>query len=92
MPLGGFIDALPQGWFLVVHAVLALIGVMLWRRARVEGQPSVARGFALYIVGELIYIIYHLDVITFLFAHALAEVCDALALISIGLGIGRRAA
>jgi hypothetical protein len=92
MPFGGFIDTLPQAWFLVVHAILALIGAMLWRRAKAAGQPSVARGFVLYIIGELIYVVYHVDLITFLFAHALAEVCDVLALLSIGIGITRQTA
>ena len=89
MPVGGFIDNLPQTWFLVIHGVLALLGVTLWRRARAAGQPSAARGFVLYILGELCYVVYHLDLITFLFAHGLAEVCDGLALLSIGLGLRR---
>jgi hypothetical protein len=89
MPFGGFIDSLPQAWFLVIHAALAVIGVMLWRRARAVGQPLAARGFVLYIVGELCYVVYHLDLITFLFAHGLAEVCDVLALLSIGMGLRR---
>ena len=92
MPFGGFIDTLPQTWFLLIHAALALIGVMLWRRARAAGQHSAARGFVLYIVGEICYILYHLDLVTFLFAHGLAEVCDGLALLSIGLGIRRKTA
>lgn len=92
MPFGGFIDTLPQAWFLVIHSVLTVMGVVLWRKARSATQPSAARGFALYILGELFYIIYHLDLITFLFAHGLAEVCDALALLSIGMGIWRKTA
>ena len=87
MPFGGFIDSLPQAWFLVIHAVLAAIGVMLWWRARAAGQPSAARGFVLYILGEFCYIVYHLDLITFLFAHGLAEVFDVLALLSIGMAL-----
>ena len=90
MPFGGFIDTLPHAWFLVIHAALALVGVMLWRKARAAQNPSAARGFALYIAGEVIYILYHLDLLTFLFAHALAEVCDILALLSIGMGMSRK--
>ena len=89
MPFGGFIDSLPQAWFLVIHAVLVAIGVMLWRWARAARQPSAARGFVLYILGELCYVVYHLDLITFLFAHGVAEVCDVLALLSIGMGLRR---
>jgi hypothetical protein len=92
MPFGGFLDTLPQSWFLVIHAALASIGVMLWRRARTAGLPSAARGFALYVIGEACYVVYHLDFITFLFAHGLAEVCDGLALLSIGLGLTRKRA
>ena len=92
MPFGGFIDTLPQAWFLLIHAVLALMGVLLWRKARQGGAPSAARGFVLYTMGELCYIVYHLDLVTFLFAHGLAEVCDALALLSISMELGRKAA
>ena len=92
MPFGGFLDTLPHAWFLLIHSALALIGVLLWRKARTAANPSAARGFALFTIGELVYIIYHLDLITFLFAHALAEVCDGLALLSIGLGIRARTA
>jgi hypothetical protein len=92
MPFGGFIDRLPQAWFLVIHATLAVIGVLLWRRARAAGQASAARGFVLYILGEFCYVVYHLDLITFLFAHGLAEVFDVLALLSIGMGLRRHPA
>jgi len=87
MPFGSFIDAIPPALFLIIHGACVLIGVMLWRKARSAGNGAAARGFVLYILGELFYITYHLDFTTFLFAHTVAEVCDVLALLSIGMGI-----
>ena len=43
-------------------------------------------------VAELSYITYHAGLTHFLFAHIIAEVCDALALVTIALGLGKRVA
>lgn len=87
MPFGSFIDAFPPPVFLVIHGALALIGVMLWRKTANAGNGAAARGFVLYVIGELFYISYHLDFTTFLFAHTVAEVCDFLAVLSIGMAV-----
>ena len=92
MPFGSFMDAVSHPVFLVIHALFALIGVMLWRKARAAGQAFAARGFLLFIVAELAYITYHLDITAFHFAHTLAEACDLLAFLSIGMGIAPKAA
>jgi len=44
------------------------------------------------VLAELSYIIYHAGLTHFLFAHIVAEVCDALALVTIALGLGKRVA
>ncbi len=83
MPFGSFMDAVSHPVFLMIHAALALMGVYLWRRAG-------ARAFLLYVIAEVAYITYHLDITAFHFAHTLAEVCDALAFLSLGMGIAAR--
>ena len=42
--------------------------------------------------GELSYITYHAGLTHLLFAHIIAEVCDALALVTIALGLSKRVA
>jgi hypothetical protein len=53
-----------------------------------------ARGDGLRVLeaspGEASYINYHAGLTHFLFAHIIAEVCDALALVTIALGLSRR--
>jgi len=92
MPFGSFMDPVPHAVFLIIHAALALIGVMLWRRSRAAGNPSAARAFFLYIIAEIAYITYHLDITAFHFAHTVAEACDGLAFLSLGLGIAPKPA
>ncbi len=87
MPFGDFINKIPPAGFIVIHIVLALVGVMLWRKASGAGNAAAARGFLLFVIAELVYLTYHFDVTTFLFAHTVAEVCDAFAFLSIGMGL-----
>jgi hypothetical protein len=49
-------------------------------------------GFLLFVLAELSYISYHAGLTHFLFAHIVAEVCDALALVTIALGLSKRVA
>src|SRR5207247_10751638 len=51
-------------------------------------------GLLLFGLAELSYITitYHAGLTHFLFAHIIAEVCDALALVTIALGLGQRVA
>ncbi|HEX9346361.1 MAG TPA: hypothetical protein VF919_02200 [Gemmatimonadales bacterium] len=47
---------------------------------------------SLFVLAELSYITYHAGLTHFLFAHIIAEVCDALALVTIALGLSQRVA
>ena len=87
MEFGSFMEALPHGGFIVIHSVLILLGFWLSRKARGAGFPKAANGFLLFVLAELSYISYHAGLTHFLFAHIIAEVCDALALVTIALGI-----
>jgi len=51
-------------------------------------------GLLLFGLAELSYITitYHAGLTHFLFAHIIAEACDALALVTIALGLGKRVA
>jgi len=46
----------------------------------------------LFVLAELSYITYHAGVTHFLFAHIVAEVLDALALVTLALGFRQKAA
>jgi hypothetical protein len=89
-PFGSFMEALPHPAFIAIHSVLILVGFWLSRRTRSAGYANAANGFLLFIVAELSYITYHAGLTHFLFAHIVAEVCDALALVTIALGLARR--
>jgi len=83
VPIGSFMDAVPHAAFIVIHSVLSLVAIWLWRRTR-------NAGFLLFVVAEVCYITYHAHVTHFLFAHLIAEVCVILSLITVGLGLLRR--
>lgn len=89
-PFGSFMEALPHWAFIIIHSTLILLGFWLSRRTRAAGFESAANGFLLFVVAELSYITYHAGVTHFLFAHIVAEVCDALALVTIALGFVKR--
>src|SRR5919202_4590998 len=78
MPFGDFINALPPAVFLVIHLVLFLIGAYLAKRSFDLGRSTMGWGFALFAIGEVIYMAYHLNLTVFLFAHTLAEVADVI--------------
>lgn len=84
-PLGSFMDAMPHGGFIVIHSLLIALGFWLSRKT---GN----RGFLLFVLAELSYITYHLGATHFLFAHLIAEVLDASALVMIALGFIRHVA
>lgn len=86
MPFGDFINIFPPAVFLVVHLVAFLAGAYFAYRAFNANMSLLGWGFALYAVGELIYMTYHLDWTVFLFAHTLAEVLNLVgfALIFVG--------
>ena len=82
---GSFMEALPHWGFIIIHSALILVGLVLARKTR-------NNGFYLFVVAELSYITYHAGLTHFLFAHIIAEVCDVLALVVIGLGFSKRVA
>jgi len=83
VPFGSFMEAMPHWAFIIIHSVLVLVGFWLSRKTRLNG-------FLLFVLAELSYITYHAGLTHFLFAHIIAEVCDALALVAIALGLSRK--
>ena len=57
-----------------------------------EASPFRGSGFLLFVLADLSYITYHAVLTHFLFAHIIAEVCDALTLVVIALGLSERVA
>jgi hypothetical protein len=80
---GTFMEAVPHWAFIIIHSILVLLGFWLSRKTK-------NNGFLLFVVAELSYITYHAGLTHFLFAHIIAEVCDALALVVIALGFSAR--
>jgi hypothetical protein len=90
LDFGAFMQLVPHWAFIIIHSTLILLGFFLSRRARAAGYGTAATGFLLFCLAELSYITYHLGFTHFLFAHTIAEVLDALALLTIGLGMTQR--
>ncbi len=76
MPYGSFISMVPPAGFLAIHLVAFLIGLYFAYRSFDAGKRSLGWGFTLYALAEIMYMTYHLDITTFLFAHTIAEVFD----------------
>lgn len=89
-PFGQFMEAVPHWAFIIIHSTLILMAFVLSRRARNAGYGTAAGGFLLFCLAELSYITYHLHVTHFLLAHTVAEVLDALAFLTIGMGLLRK--
>jgi hypothetical protein len=92
VPFGQFMEMIPHWGFIIIHSVLIAVGVWLSRRSRAAGSTLAARGFLLFVLAELSYISYHAHLTHFLLAHIVAEVCDALAFLTIGLSLTKTAA
>lgn len=90
-PFGAFMQALPHWGFIVIHSTLILLAVWLSRKAKGAGYQTVASGILLFVLAELSYITYHAGLTHFLFAHTIAEVLDAAALLTVAFGVARRA-
>lgn len=86
MPLGGFVNALPPAFFLVVHVAAFIIGAYFASRAFGTSSTTLGWGFTLFAIAELVYMTYHLDWTVFLFAHTIAEVLDLVAFILVFAG------
>ncbi|HEX6940198.1 MAG TPA: hypothetical protein VF158_12360 [Longimicrobiales bacterium] len=91
MPIGAFINVFPPVVFMVIHAALLVVGVYLAVKAMGAYGGDVATPFWLYALAELFYLTYHLDWTVILFAHTVAEVLDAVAIVLLFVAFGRRA-
>ena len=74
MPFGDFVNQLPPIAFLAIHAVLFLAGAYFAWRSFGAGARLLGWAFALFALGEVTYMTYHLDWTVFLFAHTISEV------------------
>jgi hypothetical protein len=86
MPIGGFLNAFPPAFFLVVHLAAFVIGAYFASRAFGAGTRALGWGFTLFAIAEIVYMTYHLDWTVFLFAHTIAEVLDLVAFILVFVG------
>jgi tryptophan-rich sensory protein len=73
------VNKLPWGFFMVVHLALFALGAYFAWRAFEAAQSQAGAGFALFALAEVMYMTYHVNVTTFLFAHTIAEVLDGVA-------------
>lgn len=86
MPFGDFVNQLPAALFMVVHITLFAVGAVFAKRAYDAEQSLLGTGFALFALGELSYMTYHLDWTVFLFAHTVSEVLILGAFVAIFAG------
>ena len=83
MPFGDFVNQIPPIGFLAIHLVAFGLAAWFARRAFATGSQGLGWGFALFGLGEISYMTYHLDWTTFLFAHTISEVLVLLAFVSV---------
>lgn len=81
MPFGDFVNSLPPVAFLVIHAALFLIGAYFAWRSFGAGASLLGWAFALFALGEVSYLTYHLNWTVFLFAHTISEVLVGVAFV-----------
>jgi hypothetical protein len=79
MPFGDFINQIPPLGFLAIHVALFAIGAFFAWRSFGAGSTTLGAAFSLFAVAELVYMTYHLDWTTFLFAHTISEVLNVVA-------------
>jgi hypothetical protein len=79
MPFGDFVNQIPPIGFLAIHVALFAVGSFFAWRSFGAGASTLATGFSLFAVAELVYMTYHLDWTTFLFAHTISEVLNVVA-------------
>ena len=89
--IGQVVNLIPPPVFLAIHVVLFLVGAFLAYRSFNAGVAGLGWGFSLFALAEISYMTYHLDWTTFLLAHTISEVLDALAFIVIFVTATQRA-
>ena len=90
MPIGDFVNLIPAPVFLLIHLTAFAIGAWFAWRSFEVGASLIGWGFALYALGELVYMTYHLDWTVFLFAHTISEVLNLVAFALVFVGISQR--
>ncbi|MDQ3991054.1 MAG: hypothetical protein M3245_01920 [Actinomycetota bacterium] len=88
-PCCGFINDIPQWFFLLVHVAIFLVALVLGIRAFGAAQSGFGWGFTLFAVAELSYLTYHLNVTLFLFAHTISEVLVLAGILVLGASAAR---
>ena len=76
MPFGDFVNQIPPIGFLAIHIALFAIGAFFAWRSFGAGASTLGAAFSLFALAELMYMTYHLDWTTFLFAHTISEVLN----------------
>ncbi|HEX8001941.1 MAG TPA: hypothetical protein VF519_04530 [Mycobacteriales bacterium] len=80
-PIDFLVNKLPWGFFMVVHLALFAVGAYFAWRAFEATQSLAGGGFTLFALAEVVYMTYHVNITTFLFAHTIAEVLDGVAFV-----------
>ncbi len=89
-PVDVIVHSLPWWFFMVVHIALFAAGAYFAVRA-FEGIGTLfGWGFSLFALGEIMYMTYHVNITTFLFAHTIAEVLVGLAFVLLFAGAVQR--
>lgn len=91
MPFGDFVNQIPAPVFLAIHLTAFLVGAYFAWRSFGAGVTLLGWGFALFALGEISYMTYHLDWTVFLFAHTISEVLNLVAFILIFVAATQRA-
>ena len=92
MPIGDFVNLIPAPIFLLIHLALFAAGAYFAWRSFDANASLLGWGFALFALGEISYMTYHLDWTVFLFAHTISEVLNLGAFVLIFAGVTRGAA
>jgi uncharacterized membrane protein len=63
MPVGGFLDDLPNALFIAAHVAFLLIGLWAWKRAS-DAEAPWAPALWLYIVSQPVFLAFFFNIIT----------------------------
>ena len=90
MPFGDFVNQVPPIGFLAIHVALFAFGAFFAWRSFGAGGSTLGWAFSLFALAELVYMTYHLDWTTFLFAHTISEVLDLVAFVLVFVAATQR--
>ena len=60
---GGFLDTWPKALYVLAHVAFLVVGIVLWRQAA-AASPSLATALALYVVSQLVFLVFFANLIT----------------------------